>query len=93
MLEFKFDGLWIELIYENWKLIQAITRWNWIEWEDVTQNILTIENIPKNITYKDNLEVRWEVVMPISSFQALNKEALENWQKTFSNQEMQLLEV
>lgn len=85
MLEFKFDGLWIELIYENWKLIQAITRWNWIEWEDVTQNILTIENIPKNITYLDNLEVRWEVVMPISSFQALNKEALENWQKTFSN--------
>ena len=84
-LEYKFDGLWVELIYNNWKLIQAITRWNWIEWEDVTQNIMQINNIPKTIKYKQNLEIRWEVVMPISSFNKLNKEALENWEKVFSN--------
>ena len=85
VLEFKFDWLWIELIYKNWKLIQAITRWNWIEWEDVTQNILQIDNIPKQISYKHDFEVRWEVVMPISVFNELNKKAKKNWEKVFSN--------
>ena len=85
VLEFKFDWLWVELIYKNWKLTQAITRWNGVEWEDVTQNIFQIENIPKIIDYKEHLEVRGEVVMPISSFNKLNKEALENDGKVFSN--------
>ena len=84
-LEFKFDWLWVELIYDNWKLIQAITRGNWIEWEDVTQNIMQINNIPKKIDYLDYLEIRGEVVMPLSSFEKLNSEALENWEKVFSN--------
>ncbi len=85
ILEFKFDWLWVELIYDDWILVQAITRWNWIEWEDVTQNIMTIKNIPKKIDYKEHLEIRGEVVMPISSFEALNKEALENNWKVFAN--------
>ena len=84
-LEFKFDWLWVELIYDNWKLIQAITRWNWVEWEDVTQNIMQINNIPKNIDYFEYLEIRGEVVMPLSSFEKLNKEALKKWEKVFSN--------
>lgn len=84
-IEFKFDWLWIELIYKNWELVQAITRWNWVEWEDVTENIKTIKNIPKNISYKDLLEVRWEVVMPISSFEKLNADFLKKWEKLFSN--------
>ena len=84
-LEYKFDWLWVELIYNNWKLIQAITRWNWIEWEDVTQNIFQIDNIPKKIDYKKYLEIRGEVVMPISSFDRLNKEAIKKWEKVFSN--------
>ncbi len=85
ILEFKFDGLWVELIYKNWELTQAITRWNGVEWEDVTQNILQIENIPKTIAYKKHLEVRGEVVMPISSFNMLNEEAKNTWWKIFSN--------
>ncbi len=84
-LEYKFDWLWIELIYKYWKLVQAITRWNWVEWEDVTQNIFCIENIPKKIDYKEHLEVRGEVVMPISSFEKLNSEAKQNNTKIFSN--------
>lgn len=84
-IEFKFDWLWIELIYKNWEFVQAITRWNWVEWEDVTENIKTIKNIPKNIPYKDDLEVRWEVVMPISSFEKLNANFLKKWEKLFSN--------
>jgi len=84
-LEFKFDWLWIELIYKEWKLVQAITRWNGIEWEDVTQNVFTIDNIPKNIPYIEHLEIRWEVVMPNSVFEELNSKAKLDWTKIFSN--------
>ena len=84
-LEFKFDWLWVELIYIDWELVQAITRWNGIEGEDVTQNIMQIDNIPKIIAYKNHLEVRGEVVMPISSFEALNEKAKIEWTKIFSN--------
>jgi len=58
VIEFKFDGLGVELIYKNGKLTQAITRGNWVEWEDVTENIKTLHNIPKNSSYKEHLEVR-----------------------------------
>ena len=84
-LELKFDWLWIELIYENWEYKQAITRWNWIEGEDVTENVRQIENIPKKINYKDRLEVRWEIIMPISVFEELNKQARKTGDKDFSN--------
>lgn len=84
-LEFKFDGLWVELVYKNWKLTQAITRGNWIEWEDITENVMQISNIPKTIDYKDDLEVRGEVVLPISSFNKLNEEAMQTWGKIFAN--------
>ncbi len=84
-LEFKFDWLWVELIYKAWELVQAITRWNGIEGEDVTENVMQIENIPKKIKYKDHLEVRWEVVMPISSFEMLNEKAKKQGSKIFSN--------
>lgn len=85
IMEYKFDWLWLELIYKNWKFIQAITRWNGIEWEDVTINAMQIENIPKNIAYKKHLEVRGEVVMPISVFNNLNDKAKIDWNKVFSN--------
>lgn len=83
--EFKFDGLGVELIYKDWVLIQAITRGNGVEWEDVTENIMQIQNIPKSISYKKDLEVRGEVVMPISSFEKLNEAAKNNGEKVFAN--------
>lgn len=84
-IEFKFDGLGIELVYRDGILSQAITRGNWVQWEDVTENIRQITNIPKKINKGWVFETRWEVVMPISSFERLNKEALENSEKVFSN--------
>ena len=53
--------------------------------ESKTQNVLTIDNIPKNIPYADHLEVRWEVVMPNSVFEELNAKAKLEWTKIFSN--------
>ncbi len=84
-LEYKFDWLGVELIYKNWELTQAITRGNWVEWEDVTVNVMQIKNIPKTITYKKHLEVRGEVVMPISVFEWLNEKAKIEWTKIFAN--------
>ncbi|MDD3793629.1 MAG: NAD-dependent DNA ligase LigA [Candidatus Gracilibacteria bacterium] len=84
-LEFKFDGLGVELIYKNGEFVQAITRGNGIEGEDVTQNVLQIENIPKTISYKEHLEVRGEVVMPNSVFEELNSKAKLDGTKIFSN--------
>jgi len=46
---------------------------------------MQISNIPKKIDYKEYLEVRWEIVMPISSFDKLNEEAKNNDWKIFSN--------
>ena len=85
ILEFKFDWLGLELIYKNWKLTQAITRWNWVEGEDVTLNAMQIANIPKTIAYKKHLEVRGEVVMPISVFNDINEKAKKEGTKIFSN--------
>ncbi|MCP4523863.1 MAG: NAD-dependent DNA ligase LigA [Candidatus Gracilibacteria bacterium] len=85
VLEFKFDGLGIELIYKEGVLVQAITRGNGVEGEDVTMNVMQIKNIPKKIAYKKQLEVRGEVVLPLSSFNALNETAKKQGTKVFSN--------
>ena len=84
-IEFKFDWLWVELIYNNWELIQAITRWNWIEWEDISENVKQVKNIPKEIKYKERIEVRGEVIMPISVFKKLNEKSKKVGDKIFSN--------
>ncbi len=85
MIEFKFDGVGIELIYEKGIFTQAITRWNGVEWEDVTENVRQIQSIPKEIPYTDRFEIRGEIVMPISSFDYLNKKAKQDGWKIFSN--------
>ncbi len=84
-VEFKFDGLWVEIIYIDGVYTQAITRGNGLEGEDVTENVRQISNIPKEIKQKWRFEVRGEVVMPISSFERLNTEAREKKEKVFSN--------
>ncbi|MBW7955047.1 NAD-dependent DNA ligase LigA [Candidatus Gracilibacteria bacterium] len=84
-LEFKFDGLGISLIYKNGQFIQAITRGDGQKGEDVTKNVETIKNIPKKINILGDFEVRGEIIMPISSFNELNKKSLEKKEKVFSN--------
>ncbi len=85
IIEFKFDGVGIEIIYKNGKFNKAITRWNGIEGEDVTENVRQINSIPKTIAYKWNFEIRWEIVMPISSFDKLNQQNKKSGNKVFSN--------
>ncbi|MFK7780625.1 MAG: NAD-dependent DNA ligase LigA [Candidatus Gracilibacteria bacterium] len=84
-LEFKFDGLGVELIYKKGKLVQAITRGDGVKGEDVTVNVMQIKNIPKTISYKKHLEVRGEVIMPISVFEGINENAKKEGTKIFAN--------
>ena len=82
----KIDGLSISLLYENGELSQALTRGNGYEGELVTENILTIDNIPKKIIdYPKFLEVRGEIFISKNDFEKLNKEQLTNDKKVFSN--------
>lgn len=84
-LEVKLDGLSISLSYKNGKLVRAVTRGDGVIGEDVTENIMQIKSIPHEIADKTNLEIRGEVVLPISQFEILNRERLENNLEIFAN--------
>ena len=74
ILELKLDGLSISLIYENGILVQAVTRGDGQVGEDVTENIREIPTIPKKLKENISLEVRGEIILPISSFNRINQE-------------------
>ncbi|MDH2997616.1 DNA ligase (NAD(+)) LigA [Pasteurellaceae bacterium LFhippo2] len=84
----KLDGLAVSILYVDGVLTQAATRGDGTTGEDITSNIRTIRNIPlklKTANPPARLEVRGEVFMPHSSFEALNEKALEKGEKTFAN--------
>ena len=84
-LELKLDGLSLSVQYENGKLVRAVTRGDGTVGEDVTENILEIESIPKELKEKVTIEIRGEVVLPLSKFEELNKKRLENGEEVFAN--------
>lgn len=67
-VEPKIDGLSISLEYENGKFVRGSTRGDGLVGEDVTANLLTVEDIPKTISFKGLLEVRGEVYMSHKRF-------------------------
>ncbi|WP_197325903.1 NAD-dependent DNA ligase LigA [Ralstonia solanacearum] len=88
--ELKFDGLAINLRYEQGFLVQAATRGDGATGEDVTQNIRTIRQIPLGLrpvdgAVPDVLEVRGEVYMRRDDFERLNARQRERGEKTFVN--------
>ncbi len=85
VMEYKFDGLGVALLYREWKLARALTRWDGQMWEDVTINVLQISWIPHGIDTTQTLEIRWEIVMSRAGFDLLNKKRLESWERLFAN--------
>lgn len=85
--ELKFDGLAINLRYEQGVLVQAATRGDGEVGEDVTQNIRTIGQIPLRLPegVPAVLEVRGEVYLRRDDFNALNERQREKGEKTFVN--------
>ena len=73
-VENKFDGLALELIYEEGKLIIASTRGDGRIGENVTNNVKVMNNVPKNIKEKRKLIVRGEALITKKDFEILNRE-------------------
>ncbi len=84
-IEPKFDGVSLNLVYENGKLIRAETRGDGEIGEDVTLNAKTIKSIPLEIEYKGLIEIRGEVVIKKSDFDKLNEERIKKNEPTFAN--------
>ena len=85
ILELKLDGLSISLIYENGELVQAVTRGDGQVGEDVTENIKEISTVPKKLKENVSLEVRGEIILPISSFNRINQEREDEGEDVFAN--------
>lgn len=86
--ELKYDGTSISLMYENGRLVRALTRGDGVVGDDVTRNVTTIKSIPLVLpegNYPDKFEVRGEILMPWKSFEELNKEREYNEEPLFAN--------
>ena len=86
--ETKFDGLAVNVLYENGLLITAATRGDGSLGEDVTHNVRTIQQVPLSLIGENiplSLEVRGEVVMTHKGFAILNNRQRDKGEKVFAN--------
>lgn len=72
-VEYKFDGLTLNLTYHHGKLIQAATRGDGIRGEAILEQAKTIHTVPKEIPYQGLLEVQGECIMRLSTLEKYNK--------------------
>lgn len=82
----KYDGLSLNLLYEDGELIAATTRGDGEIGEDVTKNIPYILGIPLHIEYKGLIEIRGEVVIFKSDFFSINENRVARGKSPFSNE-------
>lgn len=85
VVELKIDGLSVSLLYREGKFVRGATRGDGVTGEDITHNVKTIKTIPLTLKEPIDLEVRGEIYMPKSSFEALNEERIRNNQEVFAN--------
>lgn len=74
IVELKFDGLTINLTYENQNLVMASTRGNGIIGEEILEQVKTIYSVPLRISYPGKIEVQGEGLMPLSELEKYNQE-------------------
>ena len=75
--EYKFDGLTLNLLYDNGKLVQATTRGDGVTGEIVTAQVRTISKLPREIEYKGRIEIQGEGILRLSNFNKYNLTAAE----------------
>ncbi|HET7350151.1 MAG TPA: NAD-dependent DNA ligase LigA [Marmoricola sp.] len=91
LCELKVDGLAINLLYEDGRLVRALTRGDGRTGEDVTPNVKTIDSIPHRLHTDDEfpvpalLEVRGEVFLPVEAFERLNAAMADAGKPMFAN--------
>ena len=86
VVELKIDGLAVNLIYEQGQFIRGVTRGDGVVGEDITNNVRTIRTIPLHIASDSpHIEIRGEVYMPITSFEALNQQRRDDELEPFAN--------
>ena len=86
--ELKFDGVALSIWYENGTLSRGVTRGDGVRGDDITANVKTIRTIPLNIQAKNmpiRFEVRGEGFMPLTTFEALNKEREDIGEQLLAN--------
>jgi len=87
-VEPKFDGLAIDLVYENGVLAVGSTRGDGETGEDITHNVRTVANIPLRIALKNppqRLSIRGEVIIKLADFRKLNEQQAKEGKKLFAN--------
>nr|MBD3623124.1 NAD-dependent DNA ligase LigA [Sunxiuqinia sp.] len=86
--ELKFDGASISLLYENGRLVRAVTRGDGEKGDDVTSNAKTIRSVPlslKGDSYPESFEIRGEVLLPFQVFAELNKAREKAGEQLYAN--------
>lgn len=86
--ELKYDGVAIGLTYKHGKLVQAVTRGDGEQGDDVTANVKTIKSIPIQLrkgNFPDEFEIRGEIFMPRKSFDAINREREDIGEEPLAN--------
>ena len=76
IIELKFDGLGMSILYRNGTFVRALTRGNGVEGEDISVNALEVSGVPRTIPFTGEIEIRGEVVMPHSEFKRVNEARL-----------------
>ena len=85
--ELKYDGVAIGIRYENGVLVQAVTRGDGTQGDDITSNVRTIRSIPLKLNgeFPEDFEIRGEIVMPHAAFNSLNDKRTAAGLPTFAN--------
>jgi DNA ligase (NAD+) len=91
--ELKLDGMSLALIYEDGRLVRALTRGDGTVGEDVTLNVRTVRSVPLSIEKEklkkagipETFEVRGELLMPIAAFKKMNEERDQKGLSLFAN--------
>jgi DNA ligase (NAD+) len=89
-VEPKFDGVSVELVYEDGRLVRAATRGNGLVGEGITENVRTIKSVPLTLSAKQRsvprfLSVRGEVMISVGAFEQLNERLIVDQREPFAN--------
>jgi len=85
--ELKYDGVAIGIRYEHGKLVQAVTRGDGTQGDDITTNVRTIKSVPLQLNgpAPESFEIRGEIVLPHAAFERLNSSRRAEDQPEFAN--------